>query len=292
MITPPSPPTQHCSIALWRGYVAAHFYVPGEEGDEALRLSQPFRTWRLPWQEKKSLRDDPGAQAALASLEADLLARGWERLRPAPDDDWYELRFRRGESAVSSPEPVERPVSVPLPQLAAVPRQPVPTNGARATVTVETFVTGYRAALARFTAAADRCDPPEETYLPLFETLNWAARLIDSLGHPDVTTAQGLRWARNAVHLHWAKALEARGVLAPRPVVAGERNEIIRHTVALDWFWLPVERMPKPRASKNEPEQREAYVARLAGQRAQEPLRGLLDELAPYLAATAGTTLR
>ena len=291
-MTPPTPPTQHSSIALWRGYVAAQFYVRGEESDEALHVSQPFRTWRFPWQEKKALQDDPAAQAALAALEADLLAGGWERVRPRFGDESYELRFRRVEPDVSSPELVERPVSAPLPQLAAVPRQQVPTNGARATVTVETFTNGYRAALGRFTAAADRCEPPGDTYLPLFETLNWAARLIDNLGHPDVTTAQGLRWARNAVQLHWAKALEPREVHAPRPIVAGERSEIIRDTVALDWFWLPLERMPKPRASKHEPEQREAYVARLAGQRAQEPLHGLLDELAPYLPPTVGTTLR
>ena len=128
------------------------------------------------------------------------------------------------------------------------------------------------------------------TYLPLFETLNWAARLIDNLGHPDVTTAQGLRWARNAVQLHWAKALEPREVHAPRPIVAGERSEIIRDTVALDWFWLPLERMPKPRASKHEPEQREAYVARFA-EAAQGP-RSLSNGASPPSAAAAPISAR
>ncbi|HUK95555.1 MAG TPA: hypothetical protein VLU96_10925 [Gaiellaceae bacterium] len=286
MHTPP-PPTQHCSIALWRGYVTAQFYVQTDEIDDAVRVSQSFRTLRFPWQERKTLEDDPTARAALDGLEGHLLARGWKRTEPQPDDEWYELHFQRGD-------PAEPPVAEPrpIPRLAGVPRQRISTNGARAAVTVETFVTGYRAALGRYTAAVDRCDPPEDTYLPLFETLNWAARLVDSLGHPEIATAQGLRWARNAVHLHWAKALEPRGVLAPQPVPAGERHEIIQHTVALDWFWLPVERIPKPRTSKQEPELREAYVTCFAGQRAQEPLRRLLDELAPHLPATTGTTLR
>jgi hypothetical protein len=122
--------------------------------------------------------------------------------------------------------------------------------------------------------------------------LNWAVRLIDSLGHRDVAIAQGLRWARNAVHLQWTKALEPRGVLVPRPVRASESSQINGHTVSLDWFWLPVERMPKPRMSKHEPQQREAYIAQFAGQRAQEPVGRLLEELAPYLPGTASTTFR
>jgi hypothetical protein len=142
---------------------------------------------------EKALQDDPAAQAALDALEADLLAHGWERAGPAPGDKWYELRFRHGEPAETPPERVSVPA--PLSRLTAVPRQRISTNGARVAVTVDTFVAGYRAALGRFTATADR-GPPEDTYLPLFETLNWAVRLIDSLGHPEVTTAQGLRWAR------------------------------------------------------------------------------------------------
>jgi len=39
------------------------------------------------------------ARAALAALKADLLAQGWERMRRAPGTEWYELRFRREETA-------------------------------------------------------------------------------------------------------------------------------------------------------------------------------------------------
>jgi len=271
MPTPPS--TQHCSISLWRGYVAAQFYVRGEDG-EALAVSQPFRTWRFPWQEEKALEDDPNACAALTALEAELLAHGWDRVQPPLGAAWYELRFRRVN-------PTESPSKLLLlsqpDQLAPLPRLPVASaNGDAASVTVETFEAGCRAALDRFTAAVDRSYPPEHTSLPLFEALNWAVSLVDGLGYPDVSSVRGLRWARNAVHSHWAKAL-------------GRSNG---PAVAPDWFWLPVERMPKPRASKQEPEQREAYVARFAGQRAQEPLRRLLEELAPYLPPAAGTTQR
>jgi hypothetical protein len=97
MQTPP--PTKHCSIALWRGYVSAQFYVRSKEQEGALGFSQSFRIWRFPWRERKPLDEDPSVLAALVALEADLLSSGWERMRRAPGSEWYELRFRRGGSA-------------------------------------------------------------------------------------------------------------------------------------------------------------------------------------------------
>ena len=90
-----TPPTKQCSIALWHGYVKAQFYVRARDDDRALGFSETFRTWRLPWEERRSMKDDPSALAALAAFEADLLANGWKRIRRAPHSDWYELRFRR-----------------------------------------------------------------------------------------------------------------------------------------------------------------------------------------------------
>ena len=106
-----TPPTQQCSIALWRGYVTAQFYVRARDDDNALGLSETFRTWRLPWEERRSIKDDPSALAALAGVEADLLANGWKRMRRAPRADWYEFRFRRtvpAPNATEAPAPVAR----------------------------------------------------------------------------------------------------------------------------------------------------------------------------------------
>jgi hypothetical protein len=96
---PLTPPQPQCSIALWRGYVAAQFYARARDRDEAYGFSESFRTWWLPWEPRVPIEDDPRALAALEGLEADLMARGWERMRRAPGAAWYELRFRRQAAA-------------------------------------------------------------------------------------------------------------------------------------------------------------------------------------------------
>jgi hypothetical protein len=93
------PPQQRCSIGLSRGYVTAQFYVREQGGSEPLYVSRPFRAGHLPWKDSKPTKQDPNARAALAALEADLLAEGWERMRRARGAEWYELRFRREKSA-------------------------------------------------------------------------------------------------------------------------------------------------------------------------------------------------
>jgi hypothetical protein len=100
----PNSPPPRCSIALWRGYVAAQFYLRDPEGG-ALALSRTFRTWRFPWQARKPLDKDTRAVAALASLRADLVSSGWERMRRAPGSEWYEFRFRPTGSAPGSSDP-------------------------------------------------------------------------------------------------------------------------------------------------------------------------------------------
>jgi hypothetical protein len=108
-VTQTPQPTQQCSIALWRGYVSAQFYVRQKDLDGALGISQAFRTWRPPWEERKPLAEDPAVLAALAALEADLISSGWKRMRRAPGSEWYERRFRRGESRTRPPRQL-RPV--------------------------------------------------------------------------------------------------------------------------------------------------------------------------------------
>ena len=93
------PPLQQCSIALWRGYVTAQFYVREQGHNEALCVSPSFPTWRFPWEHSKPLVADPRARAALAALRGDLLADGWDHVRRAPGTEWYEVRFRRDDAA-------------------------------------------------------------------------------------------------------------------------------------------------------------------------------------------------
>jgi hypothetical protein len=92
------PPQQRCSIGLSRGYVTAQFHVREQGSSEPLCVSRPFRTGRFPWKDSKPTKGEPDARAALAALEADLLAEGWERMRRARGAEWYELRFRREQS--------------------------------------------------------------------------------------------------------------------------------------------------------------------------------------------------
>jgi len=113
------PQQQRCSIGLSRGYVTAQFFVrePGSPG--AVCVSQSFRLWRLPWKERAPTKENPSARAALADLEADLLAQGWERMRRAPGTEWYELRFRRDKTAsLLRPAPA-RPSAQPSTRLSA-----------------------------------------------------------------------------------------------------------------------------------------------------------------------------
>ena len=63
--------------------MTAQFYVREQDGAEPLCVSRPFRAGHLPWNDSKPTKQAPNARAALAALEADLLAEGWERMRAA-----------------------------------------------------------------------------------------------------------------------------------------------------------------------------------------------------------------
>jgi hypothetical protein len=99
LVVTKKPPQQRCSIGLSSGYVTAQFSVREQGYSEPFCVSQPFRAGHLPWKDSKPTKQDPNARAALAALEADLLAEGWERMRRARGAEWYELRFRREKSA-------------------------------------------------------------------------------------------------------------------------------------------------------------------------------------------------
>jgi hypothetical protein len=69
----------------------------------------------------------------------------------------------------------------------------------------ETLLLGYEQAVARFHAARLARDPAA-AFIPLFEALNWAASIDESLGYLDHGELQGLRFTRNRVHHQWADA--------------------------------------------------------------------------------------
>jgi hypothetical protein len=144
----------------------------------------------------------------------------------------------------------------------------------------EWLVEGYGRALSRFRAASEQEDKSAlETFLPLFEALNWAVAIQDYLRergepldhHPLV---RALRFARNRVHHAWAAALEVRDV-----EVSASRGPLVVTGMTFDWFWIETERLPLGGNRTGETE----YDAHLAGKTA----RAALDELERLLASGA-----
>jgi hypothetical protein len=148
------------------------------------------------------------------------------------------------------------------------------------------LVKGFRHARARLAEAAGQRDV-EETFIPLFETLNWAVAIeyyarkrgpkID--GGPKINreTLRGLRFARNRVHHQWADALEPRDVPNPSGLVTrgGRGPRIVGPPVVVEWFWKPVVGLGKAPKKHDDPDGEAAYEKHLAGQ----PARLALDHL-------------
>ena len=92
----------------------------------------------------------------------------------------------------------------------------------------EWMIEGYLRALGRFRDAVGLRGEPIETFLPLFEALNWAASVIEYLRDADsarrTREMQGVRYVRNRVHHDWALALVARDFPGPPAVTVGGRG--------------------------------------------------------------------
>ena len=140
----------------------------------------------------------------------------------------------------------------------------------------EWLVDGYVRALARFRAASEQEDKSaRDTFLPLFETLNWAVAIQDFLRergepldhHPLVSA---LRFARNRVHHAWAAALEVREY-----EVTSSVGPVMVAGSTFDWFWIDAESLPLGGNRRGEAE----YRSLLAGQQA----RAGLDDLQALL---------
>jgi hypothetical protein len=170
---------------------------------------------------------------------------------------------------------------------------------ARPTITVAAQVTGLQRAVQRLEEAGAALDPVD-TFVPLFEALNWVASIdqrIGSIWRPTgarLTTTWRMKvphgpqiaavtWVRNAVHHEWIDALtldpSGHGLVPADDLLTGP-NMFPRADHA--WLWRPVTDLPatKPRTKRaladGEPDGREAYEASLAGRSASETLAAML----------------
>jgi hypothetical protein len=144
---------------------------------------------------------------------------------------------------------------------------------------------GYAAALTRFESASREQDP-DPGFFALFESLNWAVALDDHVrevwrpngkkldwqwrafagGTELQDLLNGVRYARNLVHHHWADALFKDD--------GGARFPMRFPVVFFTWAWRAADDLPahpdgkKPHVIRN----RDAYERRLAGIRAEDTL--------------------
>jgi hypothetical protein len=131
----------------------------------------------------------------------------------------------------------------------------------RPVVNLDVLVMGFQMARKRLQDAMGRnlsmrqqfgphaiSQPLLHAYVPLFETLNWGATVMDRLGKqqfslpPDIDDlAEGFRYVRNRVHHDWADALEARDdVMLPSGPTA------FTLPLVTDWCWRQVADLPEP----------------------------------------------
>jgi hypothetical protein len=130
------------------------------------------------------------------------------------------------------------------------------------------------------TATKDPAAGADETFVPVFEALNWMASIdlwFDEQGSPiGDDTLRGIRFARNRVHHDWALAITRQdwpGV----PMVSWGRyggvTRLIGPPPGFYWTWKPLTDLPPPQ--RPDPKGEAAYVSRLAGSHVEPTLDGL-----------------
>lgn len=136
---------------------------------------------------------------------------------------------------------------------------------------------GYRAAVERLLELIrDGSAKAEDTFLPLFEALNWAASVdvyfIEAQAPIQDSLLIGVRFARNRVHHQWADAL----VRVESPGMAGvlratSSSRAIMPPPGHQWNWRDVDQLPQGTNNSGKPE----YKKHLEGRSAEDTLRAL-----------------
>jgi hypothetical protein len=135
----------------------------------------------------------------------------------------------------------------------------------------EWLIDGFRRSVARLREVAYADDlPPVESYIPLFEALNWAHSIAWRLGkgnEPELLMA--IEYARNAVHHEWIRTLE----LMPRGYGEGGYGE--GPYGGWIWRWRTADDLQVRKAD----DRRSLYESFLAGRFVLDTLRQLEAEL-------------
>lgn len=137
------------------------------------------------------------------------------------------------------------------------------------------FIEGFARALDRFRGEALKGDAdPQEMFIPLFEAVHWAVSLSDCVGGrhfnagPEREAREGIRFVRNRVGHHWARAFELSDVPFPKVTteLASTSSQIIAPAVVKAWCWCDATKLP----GHSDPAQ--VYTEKLQGRPALQAL--------------------
>jgi hypothetical protein len=147
------------------------------------------------------------------------------------------------------------------------------------------MVDGYAEAVERLRSETRSGNAgARETFIPLFEALNWAASIdlyFRDDGKPiksDLLTA--VRFARNWVHHQWAQALgryDSPGV--PMVHLATSSSRLVGPPPGFWWYWVELDDLPAGRSSLKEEAAYSAHLARKQADVTLEELEPILDAL-------------
>jgi hypothetical protein len=135
-----------------------------------------------------------------------------------------------------------------------------------------------RRAIGRFTTAATPTAHPLDTFIPLFEALNWVAMIDDRLGEDpaDSELLRGVRFARNVAHHQWGDVLQFEPGAELEVLMLG----VSQLGASSRWVWRNESELPRSREGRHG---REQYAQHLQGHDVRDTLYSVLSELARKL---------
>lgn len=126
-------------------------------------------------------------------------------------------------------------------------------------VDLATLVRGFHLAKQRFADVDTHMSTGLETFVPLFEALNWAVSIDVFLAARQEPIVRALRFGRNRVHHDWANALYFMPGAEAGVLVVG----VSRLGVASRWHWRFASELP---AGRTDADGEAAYRELLEGQ--------------------------